>query len=146
MLRHWAERAAELLEQPRKAPQIRSFEVVKSEFFRQALPDEAVTALAENVISNRATGSRARSTSHLGLGLTPAFQLRHRPSFIVTRSSGSSPHQPCLHKPQPTTGRQPIAGPTAHWRWCIDSGTVECFQTSQIPISRIGAANPGPDR
>src|SRR5215510_10117049 len=98
MLRHWAERAGELLEQPRKAPQTRSFEVVKSEFFRQALPYEAVTALAENVIANRATGqSREVDFSPWGGAYNripaQATAFVHRNSLFWIKHSAAVPAQ-----------------------------------------------------
>ena len=55
-LRYWAERAGERLQEPRAGSGIRSYELIKSEFFNRALPSDAVTALLDNFDAGRITG------------------------------------------------------------------------------------------
>ncbi|GHO56233.1 FAD-binding oxidoreductase [Ktedonobacter robiniae] len=56
-LRHWADRAGERLEVPRAPNTKRRYEAIKSEFFAQPLPPEAVVALVDNLTRERVPGS-----------------------------------------------------------------------------------------
>jgi FAD/FMN-containing dehydrogenase len=56
-LRHWADWAGERLEAPRAPNTKRRYEAIKSEFFAQPLPPEAVVALVNNLTSERVPGS-----------------------------------------------------------------------------------------
>src|SRR5215472_9405430 len=55
-LGHWADRAGERLEAPRAPNTKRRYEAIKSEFFAQPLPTEAVIALVDHLILERVPG------------------------------------------------------------------------------------------
>ena len=62
----------------------------KSEFFRNALPAQALTALVENLEGEGSSASRASWTSRRGAGLTTACRQMPPPSPIATNFSCSS--------------------------------------------------------
>jgi FAD/FMN-containing dehydrogenase len=55
-LHYWAERAGEQLENPRMGSGIRQHGAIKSEFFAQTLPPDAVAAIVENFGKGRVAG------------------------------------------------------------------------------------------
>jgi FAD/FMN-containing dehydrogenase len=53
---HWAARAGERLEEPRAHPTSRSYQAIKSEFFRRSLPAEAIAAMLTSFAMARTVG------------------------------------------------------------------------------------------
>jgi FAD/FMN-containing dehydrogenase len=55
-MRYWADRAGERLEEPRAAPADRAIHLIRSEFFAESLPADAIASLLEGFVADRVGG------------------------------------------------------------------------------------------
>jgi hypothetical protein len=104
-LRHWAARAGERLEDPRARPAIRGCHFIRSEFFTQQLPDQAVNRLLAHLAGPRRAGqsreldftpwggaySRADPRATAFPHREPRYLLKH--SAVVPAGASSAEHE-----------------------------------------------------